>query len=68
MKTVLVTFEQSIEDNAEQFVPLSAAEKNRVETIIDAANKTKNINIRTSAYDIEKVKQISKKHKRKIGR
>ncbi len=52
-------FEKSIEDNAEKFVPLSDAEKTEVETIINAANKTKNINIRISAYDIEKVKQLS---------
>jgi len=59
MKVNLDTFEQSIEDNAEQFIPLSDTEKNEVETIINAANKTKNINIRISAYDIEKVKQLS---------
>jgi predicted DNA binding CopG/RHH family protein len=56
MKIALDAYEQSIEDTAEQFVPLSDNEKNEVETIIDAANKTKNINIRISAYDIEKVK------------
>jgi predicted DNA binding CopG/RHH family protein len=59
MKRTLDAFEQSIEDNAEKFVPLSDAEKTQVETIINAANKTKNINIRISAYDIEKVKQLS---------
>jgi len=59
MKVTLDTFEQSIEDNAEKFIPLSDAEKNEVETIINAANKTKNINIRISTYDIEKVKQLS---------
>jgi len=59
MKITLDAFEQSIEDNAEQFIPLSDTEKNEVETIINAANKTKNINIRISAYDIEKVKQLS---------
>jgi predicted DNA binding CopG/RHH family protein len=59
MKKILDAFEQSIEDNAEKFVPLSDAEKNKVENIIDAANKTKNINIRISAYDIDKVKQLS---------
>jgi len=32
-------FEQSIEDNAEKFVPLSDAEKTQVETIINATNK-----------------------------
>jgi predicted DNA binding CopG/RHH family protein len=59
MKTVLDAFEQSIEDNAEKFVPLSDTEKTEMGTIINDANKTKNINIRISAYDIEKVKQRS---------
>jgi len=59
MKTLLDKFEQSIEDNVKEFTPLSAAEMNEVESIIDAANKTKNINIRISAYTIEKVKQRS---------
>jgi predicted DNA binding CopG/RHH family protein len=59
MKVTLDAFEQSIEDKAEQFIPLSDTEKNEVETIINAANKTKNINIRISAYDIDKVKQLS---------
>jgi len=59
MKIKLDAFEQSIEDNAEQFIPLSDTERNEVENIINAANKTKNINIRISAYDIEKVKQLS---------
>jgi len=59
MKVALDKFEQSIEDNAERFIPLSDTEKEEVESIINAANKTKNINIRISAYDIEKVKQRS---------
>jgi len=59
MKITLDKFEQSIEDNIEHFVPVSSAEKNEVETIINASNKTKNINIRISSYDIEKVKQRS---------
>ena len=59
MKTVLDKFEQSIEDDAEKFKPLSEAEKTEVESIINTANKTKNINIRISEYDIEKVKQRS---------
>ena len=59
MKMALNDFEQSIEDMAEQFVPVSDVEKSEVETIINAANKTKNINIRISAHDIEKVKQRS---------
>ena len=60
MKTILDAFEQSIEDNAGQFISLNDAEKSEIETIIETANKTRNINIRISAYDIEKVKQRSK--------
>jgi predicted DNA binding CopG/RHH family protein len=59
MKTTLDDFEQEIENNAGMFTPLSEDEKKDVESIINAANKTKNINIRISAYDIEKVKQRS---------
>ena len=51
--------EQFIEDNAGSFIPLSNAEAQEVEAIINAANKTKNINIRISAFDIEKIKQRS---------
>ena len=51
--------EQYIEDNAGSFIPLSNAEIQEVDSIINAANKTKNINIRISAFDIEKVKQKS---------
>ena len=57
MKTTLDAFEQSIEDNAGKFTPLSDDEKNEVESIINVANKTKNINIRISANTLEKVKQ-----------
>ena len=59
MKETLDNFEQSIEDNAGNYIPLSTAEINEVESIINAANKTRNINIRISEYDIEKVKQRS---------
>ena len=60
MKTTLDAFEQDIEDNAEQFVPLSDLEKTEVDTIINAANKTRNINIRISANDIERIKHRSR--------
>ncbi|MDR3335816.1 MAG: antitoxin [Treponema sp.] len=59
MKIKLNKFEQSLEDTAEEFIPVTDAEKAEVENIIASANKTKNINIRISAYDMEKVKQRS---------
>ena len=60
MKNALDAFEKEIEYNAEGFIPLSDNEKAEVESIIDAANKTRNINIRISAYDLEKAKQRSR--------
>ena len=57
MKAKLDAFEQSIEDAAEEFVPVSTIERNRIESVITSANKTKNINIRVTAYDIEKIKR-----------
>ena len=59
MKVTLDKFEQSIEDNAKKFISLSDVEMSEVESIINTANKTKNINIRISAHDIDKVKQKS---------
>jgi predicted DNA binding CopG/RHH family protein len=57
VKIKLDAFEQSIEDTAEEFVPVSQAEKDGIESIIASANKTKNINIRITAYDVEKIKE-----------
>ena len=58
-KIKLDAFEQSIEDNAGSFVPVSPREQAEIETIIASANKTKNINIRISEYDLNRVKQKS---------
>ncbi|MDR1323377.1 MAG: hypothetical protein LBK68_02955 [Candidatus Margulisbacteria bacterium] len=58
-KIKLDAFEQAIEDNAAAFVPVSPKEQTEIETIIAAANKTKNINIRISENDLTKVKQKS---------
>ena len=59
MKITLDPFEQAIEDNAENFIPFSDTEISEVETIINAANKKRNINIRISAHDLEKIRQRS---------
>jgi predicted DNA binding CopG/RHH family protein len=59
MKAKLDDFEQSIEGDAEKFIPVTETEKNQIEALIDSANKTKNINIRISAYDMDKVKEKS---------
>jgi len=56
---MLDTFEKSIEDNAFQFAPVSPDEQAEVEAILSAVNKTRNINIRISEYDLENVKRKS---------
>jgi len=56
---MLDAFEKSIEDDALRFVPLSRDEQTEVEAILSTVNKTKNINIRISAHDLEKVKHKS---------
>lgn len=45
--------EQQIEDSAEEFVPVDAAEKERVDRIIARARKNRNINIRMTELDLE---------------
>ncbi len=45
--------EQQIEDSAEEFVPVDAAEKERVDRIIARARKNRNINIRMTEQDLE---------------
>jgi len=45
--------EQQIEDSIEKFVPVDAAEKERVDRIIARARKNRNINIRMTELDLE---------------
>jgi predicted DNA binding CopG/RHH family protein len=57
--TKLDQYEQSIEQNIQQFVPVTKRERNKIETIIASANKNKNINIRISANDIARIRELS---------
>ncbi|MDR3324559.1 MAG: hypothetical protein LBS82_01035 [Spirochaetaceae bacterium] len=41
-------FEQSIEDGADSFIPVSGAEQDEIESIIATVNKTRNAAIRLS--------------------
>jgi predicted DNA binding CopG/RHH family protein len=58
-KIKLDKYEQSIEDNIQNFVPVSKKERAKIEAIISSANKNKNINIRISAYDIDRIRELS---------
>ena len=50
-------FEQDIDNNSENYVPISNSKKKKIETIIREAKKSKNINIRINNYDLELVKK-----------
>ena len=59
MKTNLDSYEQAIEDHALEFKAISTKKRQLVDAIIDEAKKTKNINIRISEYDLEKLREKS---------
>jgi predicted DNA binding CopG/RHH family protein len=59
MKTKLDSFEQDIEDHANEFRPVSTQKRELLESLLDDARKTKNINIRISEYDLEKLHEKS---------
>ena len=48
--------EQQIEDTADDLVPVSREERERVERILARGRKNKNINIRLSEMDLERIK------------
>lgn len=53
--------EQQIEDEIEQFVPLSKAEMKKFTAAVERARKTANISIRLSVDDLDRIKHIAKK-------
>lgn len=61
MKVKLDKYEKEIEENAENYRSISLDKKNRINSMIDEARKTKNINIRISKYDLEKLREKSAK-------
>jgi predicted DNA binding CopG/RHH family protein len=61
MKVKFDKYEKEIEENAENYRSISLDKKNRINSIIDEARKTKNINIRISEYDLEKLREKSAK-------
>ena len=61
MKVKYDKYEKEIEENAENYRSISLDKKNRINSIIDEARKTKNINIRISEYDLEKLREKSAK-------
>jgi predicted DNA binding CopG/RHH family protein len=59
MKAKLDNFEKEIENNAESYKSISKGKMSKITSIIDETRKTKNINIRISEYDLEKLREKS---------
>jgi predicted DNA binding CopG/RHH family protein len=61
MNTALDKYERDIEKNSSGYRPASEKKYKRIESILDKSRKTKNINIRISEYDLEKLRERSDK-------
>ena len=59
MNTRLDALESQIEDSASSYKPISSEKRNLIDSIIDEARKTKNINIRISEYDLDRLRDKS---------
>ena len=56
-KTNLDRYEKQIESEVRSYVPISGTKRRKIETILDATRKTKNINIRISQQDLENLRR-----------
>jgi predicted DNA binding CopG/RHH family protein len=60
VKAGLDRMEREIEDSAGQFRPASSEKREKVEAILDSARKSRNINIRISESDLNRLKARSR--------
>ena len=56
-KINLDRYEKQIESEVHSYVPISGTKRRKIETILDATRKTKNINIRISEQDLENLRR-----------
>jgi predicted DNA binding CopG/RHH family protein len=56
-KNSLDRYEKQIESEVHSYVPISGTRRRKIETILDATRKTKNINIRISQQDLENLRR-----------
>jgi predicted DNA binding CopG/RHH family protein len=61
MNTTLDEFESNIEKNSSGYHTVSEKKQKRIESILEKSRKTKNINIRISEYDLDKLRERSEK-------
>jgi len=56
-KIDLDSYEKQVESNIQSYVPIAGSKRRKIETILDATRKTKNINIRISEQDLESLRR-----------
>jgi predicted DNA binding CopG/RHH family protein len=56
-KANLDSYEREIESAIHSYVPISGAKRQKIEQILDATRKTKNINIRISRQDLDSLRR-----------
>ena len=56
-KTNLDSSERKIEATIDSFTPIAGSKRRKIESILEATRKTKNINIRISQQDLESLRQ-----------
>jgi predicted DNA binding CopG/RHH family protein len=56
-KSKLDSYERGIESEIHKYVPVTGARRRKVEAILDASRKTKNINIRINESDLSNLKR-----------
>jgi predicted DNA binding CopG/RHH family protein len=56
-KNSLDQYEKQIESKVHSYVPISGTRRRKIETILDATRKTKNINIRITQQDLENLRR-----------
>jgi predicted DNA binding CopG/RHH family protein len=57
----LDAFEQSVEDDADNYVSAQGTKRAQIEALLDGVKKTRNINIRISEFDLDRLKSLSSK-------
>jgi predicted DNA binding CopG/RHH family protein len=58
-KNNLDDYEKEIENQSSEYISVTGRKRRRVESIIERSRKTKNINIRISEFDLEKLRERS---------
>ena len=56
-KINLDRYEKQVESGIHSYVPISGTRRRKIETILDATRKTKNINIRISQQDLNNLRR-----------